>query len=76
MNDQIPFNTTPAKPGMKPIYPWETMEVGQWFAFREGVKISSAQIYSYQKSTQLGKKFRVKQGIDQFVGKIYCLRIE
>ncbi len=63
-------------------YPWKTMPIYSaetnegWFEFNEGIDPASARSYAHQRGKDLGRKFEIKQGEDQFVGKLYCLRIE
>ncbi len=69
----IPTESGRKKAGRKPKYPFEEMEIGTMFKVHMDVKYESIEVYCYQKSRKLGKKFRLATfDADQY---LYVVRL-
>jgi hypothetical protein len=56
----VPVAETPRSPGVKPIYPWKEMEVGDSFLFRPNVGRQSAYNASSLRSGRMGRRYVVR----------------
>lgn len=55
----IPTAVRNKKSGRNPKYPFKEMEIGTMFKVHMNVKYESIEVYCYQMSRKLGKKFRL-----------------
>lgn len=54
-----PTGSCKKKVGRRPKYPFEEMEINTMFKVHMNVKYESIEVYCYQMSRKLGKKFRL-----------------
>lgn len=65
------FPMPEAKHGGKKLYPWDTMDVGDSFAFPRGTKATSARGQAHSAGKRYGRKFAVRVMPD---GTYHCWR--